>query len=650
MFITRRRSLGLVALCATGILGQAHADTPDWRTATADDLAMKAEPKAPNAPAIILYMDVRRDDSTGREDRYQQVKILTEDGRSYGDIEIAYDRKREDVKYIEARTVRKDGTVVPYTGVISEKPLASGTDRKLMAKTLALTDVEVGSIIEYRYTRYARSGLRDTRWLLSNKLFTREAHYSFRGRMPLRYSAPRGLPPGTAPIVAAKSGVLTLQTHDVPAFVGEEYAPPEEEVQHRVDFIYAWDWDSPAKDPEKFWKRYAQEQHEDTQSYLLSSHTLKPVVAELASPDDPPEVRLRKLYAACAALRNKSYEPPRSDEEVEREDEAEPISARDVWRRKYGWAGQINLLFLAMAREAGFETAEVWVADRSESFFDPKQMDPGPLAVRLIAVTVADKVLYLSPGTKFVPFGALPWAVTGQRGLRIDKKGHSWVEIPGLTPEQSRVRREAHLTLSSDNELKGKVIATYTGHEAQWRRNRENNEDATHRRKFLEGDLLDALSDSAVVSVTRQPDWDGNGDFVVEYDLSISQRVLPAGARRVMPLALFAADTNKAFRSAERKYPMYFWYPYTHEEDVQIDLPKGWKLGDLPDGEASDMKRIRYSIQALKLAGDTEAVRVKRSFKMDLMLVPAKAYPTIRTFYQTMRAGDEQQIVVTAAP
>ena len=59
---------------------------------------MTGEPKAPGAPAIILYREVNRDDrgKTAHEDVYFRIKILTEEGRKYADIEIPYFKERRD--------------------------------------------------------------------------------------------------------------------------------------------------------------------------------------------------------------------------------------------------------------------------------------------------------------------------------------------------------------------------------------------------------------------------------------------------------------------------------------------------------------------------------------------------------------------------
>lgn len=59
-----------------------------------DELRMTGEPKAPGAPAIILFREVDRDDRglTAHEDVYLRIKILSEEGRKYGDVEIPFFR------------------------------------------------------------------------------------------------------------------------------------------------------------------------------------------------------------------------------------------------------------------------------------------------------------------------------------------------------------------------------------------------------------------------------------------------------------------------------------------------------------------------------------------------------------------------------
>jgi hypothetical protein len=94
-----------------------------FRTVSQEELKMTSEPNAPGAPAIILYREVFRDDNeqAGREDDYLRIKILTEAGRKYADVEIPYDNLGGDIVGIHARTIKPDGTIVDFDGKASTK-------------------------------------------------------------------------------------------------------------------------------------------------------------------------------------------------------------------------------------------------------------------------------------------------------------------------------------------------------------------------------------------------------------------------------------------------------------------------------------------------------------------------------------------------
>src|SRR5438128_2204207 len=101
------------------------ADAEDWLPVSPEDLQMHAEPKAPGAAAIYLYRQVDRDDTDSLESYYVRLKILTEEGRKYANVEIPFVKGNESVRGIYARTIRPDGTIAVFDGTVYEKPLAS---------------------------------------------------------------------------------------------------------------------------------------------------------------------------------------------------------------------------------------------------------------------------------------------------------------------------------------------------------------------------------------------------------------------------------------------------------------------------------------------------------------------------------------------
>ena len=126
----------------------------DWLPVTSQELAMTSEPKAPDAPAIYLYRQVDRDDNGGLQSEYVRIKILTDEGRSYGNVTLSFAREWESVSGIQARTIRPDGSIATFDGTVYEQPVYEARDVKVMAKRFTLPQVEKGCIIEYRFRRW----------------------------------------------------------------------------------------------------------------------------------------------------------------------------------------------------------------------------------------------------------------------------------------------------------------------------------------------------------------------------------------------------------------------------------------------------------------------------------------------------------------
>jgi hypothetical protein len=96
---------------------------------------------------------------------------LSEEGRKYADIEIPFFKGAGGVRKIQARTIRPDGSVINFDGKIYEKTIVKAKGVKYLAKTFTLPEVQVGSIIEYRYTHDIDPNFVSA-WILSDELFT----------------------------------------------------------------------------------------------------------------------------------------------------------------------------------------------------------------------------------------------------------------------------------------------------------------------------------------------------------------------------------------------------------------------------------------------------------------------------------------------
>jgi hypothetical protein len=637
-------AVGLV----TSVVGlRAPLWSVSFQPVSQEELKMTSEPKAPGAPAVILFREVNRDDrgNTAHEDIYFRIKILTEEGRKYGDIEIPFFKDVGKIVNLHARTIKPDGSTVDFNGKAFDKSIVKARGVKYMAKTFTMPDVQVGSVIEYYYTEdLAENLVFDSHWILSNDLFTKKAKFTLNpyessyATFNLRWTWNR-LPAGSTAPAQGPNKVVSLEASDIPAFQTEDYMPPENELKSRVDFIYSED--AFEKEPDKYWKKWGKKRNDYMESFVGKRKAMEQAVASIVAPGDSPEMKLQKIYARVQQIRNTSYEREKTEQEEKRNKEKPPENVEEIWKKQYAGGASITWLFLALARAAGFEASGIWVAERQNYFFYPNSMDSRRLDENVVIVKVNGKDLYFDPGAEFTPFGMLPWSETGVPGLKLDKDGGTWIQTPLPASQDSSVTRKAELKLSDTGELEGKLIITYTGLEASRRRVEERFADDTERKKYLEDEVKETVPIVCDVELTNQPDWKNSGvPLSAEYTLKVGGWISGAGRRALFPVGLFSAPEKHLFDHANRVHPIYFSFPFQRSDDITIDLPLGWQISSVPEPQKVDAKAITYNLEVKNEKG---ALHLTRVLDVDVLLLPADKYDTLRKIFQVVRTVDEEQ-------
>ena len=271
-------------------------------------------------------------------------------------------------------------------------------------------------------------------------------------------------------------------------------------------------------------------------------------------------------------------------------------------------------------------------------------MDADKLDSDVVLVKVNGKDVFCDPGAAFTPFGLLEWPETWVPGLRLDKDGGTWVSTTLPKSEDSRVIHKADLTLSDSGDLEGKLTVTYTGLEAMRRRVEERNDDDTDRKKYLEDEVRSAIPAAGELELSNQPEWKSSDrPLVAEFNLKIPGWVSSAGRKAFLPVGLFSAGEKRVFEQEARVHPIYFDYPAQKEDDVNITLPAGWQASSVPAPKVDDAKAALYS---LTVENNKQTIHLNRKMNIDLVILEKKYYPALRNFFQTVRTGDEEQVVL----
>ena len=115
----------LALLLSFAVYRPPTANAAGFQPVSPEELKMTSEPQAPGASAIVLFREVDRDDNgrTSHEDNYFRIKILTEEGRKYADVEIPFFKDSGNVVNIRARSIRPDGSIANFDGKVFDKSI-----------------------------------------------------------------------------------------------------------------------------------------------------------------------------------------------------------------------------------------------------------------------------------------------------------------------------------------------------------------------------------------------------------------------------------------------------------------------------------------------------------------------------------------------
>jgi hypothetical protein len=437
-------------------------------------------------------------------------------------------------------------------------------------------------------------------------------------------------------------GIIRLETHDVPAFVTEDFMPPEDAMKYRVEFIYEGEG-SRQREPAAYWKAFAKRYERNLLSFVSAKGVLEAEVARLVQPGDSKEAVARKLYARAQQIRNLSFERQATEQETAREKREEINSAKEVLKYGYAYADQVTWLLYGLLRAAKLDVSMVLVSTRDDHLFDPAFMNSGQLNTCVLLVKLDTDGAFLDPGTPYLPFAYLPWSETAVKGLRLGGDGQ-WLTTSLPSADESRVERKATVKLAAGT-IEGKLTVKYSGLEAAWRRLNQRNEDALERKRFLENEVEYDVPTGIDVKLTNEPDWTATeSDLVAEFDFRVPGWAVTVGNRALLPLGLFGGSEKRTFEHSARVHPLYFSFPYRHTDEVAVELPSGWQVSSVPKERAADIKVASYKASA-QANGTT--LNMRREFVMNGIFIQQKFYAQVRDFYQAVRAGDEEQTVVT---
>ncbi len=621
----------------------------DWPPVAKEDLEFKDVPGQPGAPAAVLFHEEIDDDTLHFHQVYFRIKILSEAGRKYADVQVPYDKHGFSVSDVKGRTTHADGTVVNFEGKPLDKEVMKLGGYKIHVKTVTLPDVQVGSVIEYQYSwRYDDNWAVAPEWILQDEMYQKKAHYKFtpthRELVDEKGNPSNGLAwvaqlPKGAEIKNTRDQYYELTLNDVPPFIEEEYMPPAKPFKWHAYFYYRW-----ATRKEEYWKDKGKGWYKSVEKFIGKDDGVRDAAAKLVLPTDTAEQKARKIYAFVQTLENTSYLPQKNLEELKAAGYKPNTGVDDVLRQKRGSRNQITRLYAAMCRSVGIPAYLMWVTDRGDNIFVPEFLSVEQLDEEIVYVTLDGKEVALDPGTKFAPYGTMNWRYTGSKGLKEDSSGKAELaDSPMPIVGMDAIQRAGSFLLSDDGTVSGTAVIRFYGQEALSRRLRAARTDAAGSRKQFEDEVKEWLPSNSEVTMVGEPNW-------TEYErplgaqFKISAPILTKAGKRVMMASDFFVTNRPAmFPHAERRNIVYFHHSSREVDDIRILIPASMEIENVTPG--TELK-TNFAIYKIERSQQQRFIQTKRNLEMGGLVFKTEDYAGLKGFYDKVKEGDDQQVLL----
>lgn len=621
----------------------------DWQPVGADLLGQNEPLVEKEADAEAIFWQVRLDDENNGDPRsvlshYIRVKIFNERGaEAQGKVDIPYWNNMS-IKDVNARTIKSDGTIIELKkDAVFERTLIRASGIKVKAKSFALSGVEPGAIVEYRW-RELRPTLWYTRLQLQRDIPIRTLKYLIKPMQNSPYSL-RSITfhSRPAPFTKEKQGFYSVTLSNVPAFREEPRMPPEDQVRAWMLVYYSEDR---KLTPDKYWKDYGKRVYEENKSAMKAGDDVRRVAAEVTAGAATPEEKLQKLFDYCRTNIRNAYDDVSGLSAEEREKFKESKSPEETIKRGLGTARDIDRLFAALAVAAGFEARVTALSDRSDIFFDPNLADDYFLSTFNIAVKVGGEWRFFDPASAYVPFGMLRWQEEGQQALISDPKEPFFLRTPLSPSAKSRQRRVANLRLSEDGTLEGTVQVEYTGHFAAEYKELADDDSPAEREQFLRDQLKSRLGGGEISDVKIENVADPTKPYTYSYRLQTPGYAQRTGKRLFVQPAFFQQGVGNLFSTTARRHSVYFHHPWSEEDLVNITLPASYSLDNAEAPASFKLGELGdYSVK-LGVTKDQRTLQYRRQFTFDGMLFPAENYAQLKKVFDTVHEQDGHTITL----
>lgn len=658
------------------------------------EIAMTAYDKDPDAPAVILFdkgsLDFDFDHKkffTGNYYRHTRIKIFKKEAYDLSNIQILYTAMgygSQRISDIKASCYNLENGKLVETKLADENIFDEKLTKRTNVKKVSIPGVREGSIIEIRY-KIATDGIDIPEWQFQDEIPVMWSEYEaeipeFFDFLPITQGATPYLVDEKKENLKSKNLTMTVREQgsynrtfngsarvnwkatyfrwiqkDIPALKTEKFMTSAKDYLTKVNFqlkgyylttltriikvgggsdeatLTSSDYQSVSNN----WAKLAEElMEEDGFGNVLDKKSVtKDEVAKVIQGMNSPKEKLNAIYNYIG----KNFET------TERKSIIMTQSLSDLLKNHKGSATDLNLLFVNMLRVAGLDASPVLISTRKNGRINRYYPFIDRLNRVLVQVQLGEKDSLVVDAAGYPqPLGLLPFVdLNGEGYLIKDKKISNWIPIKNSLANKKF--NAANYVLNTEGVLSGDINFTFTGYAAAENRLaiKEGGEE-----KHINSLVKEFLEDGKMASYKFE-NTEMQSDVALKgtVKLTTSACVTKADGKIYISPLVCMSDKDNPFKAEDRKYDVDFGEPRDEFFQVNITLPDGYKIEEMPKPARIQLPESAVKFEYLiSVKENILSINTKMNIKRTIFM--PEEYKDLKQLYAQILAKIGEQIVL----
>lgn len=311
-------------------------------------------------------------------------------------------------------------------------------------------------------------------------------------------------------------------------------------------------------------------------------------------------------------------------------------------KEKKGNAADINLLLVAMMRDAGIRANPVILStkDNNIPFF--------PTVDRLnfvIAHAFIDgKNYYMDATEEFSDINLLPVRDYNWGGLLVDNHNKVWKHITAIKPKKANNIYALDISLDSEGYAEGSFQSRLSDHSAyRFRENFKNRDLDEYLNEMEQRYMGIEISDYEAGNTDT---YEGMVTEKFVYETENGADVV--GDKLYVHLMAFLRMQENPFKLEKREYPIDFGFPFKDRYLVNIKLPQGYVVESMPENVLvhlpNELGSYKYVVKK-----NAAGIQLSVTFDLNRAIISADKYSELKEYYNQIIIKGSEQVVLARA-